>query len=588
MSLLRALDGTTCTNAVSNIAIRPLLAFLYPALPPMTTHRRFHRRAASHPAPRSPLASPAMDSIFIQALVRAGSCQHHQRHVCTSRDGNFSIHKYHRTRGKSAVYPQRQFKTKTQVRGPFARVRQFAQDELKALVDYYGIEFDTRPEEEPPDAGLLIWNTGSDHQPWPPKDLSTPEVIRELETLLESKTPSHEAVFDCYKRLPAPGVAYLALPTIRELLHTLSVVERPDIAAMQRYLSIMDDMKHARIHAIKSEWTSAIRLAGRCVRQISSVQVQAALQQWRDMEKRAGVKGGVVTMQVLFDIAVKSGHYELAETFLKEMRARHLRFHRHFRVSLIYYYGVMRDGEAVRRAYHDLVTAGDIVDTVVMNAVIAALFRAGEPAAAEHVFERMKRLNASKENPRHVPRYWRERRSLGLQLTYEVRNVPTEDEEKRKSLQEQAPIAPDPRTYGLLLRYHAATAGNVDRVLELLREMELNQIPIEGTIFVVILYGFNSYGGVRYSSWTRDKLEDVWQSYIHSVREGVPNTWFSSMSVIVALKAFKKCTDSKRTMQAWEEVRQIWHPDPAELQRVLKVLRRLVPEHSFFNANMVP
>jgi pentatricopeptide repeat protein len=304
------------------------------------------------------------------------------------------------------------------------------------------------------------------------------------------------------------------------------------------------------------------------------------------MEKRAGVKGGVVTMHVLFDMAVRSGHYDLAETFLKEMGARKLKFHRHFRVSIIYYYGVMRDGDAVRRAYHDLVSAGDIVDTVVMNAVIAALFRAGEPAAAEHVFERMKRLNATKSNPRHIPRNWRERRLLGLQLTHDVKNLPIEDTDKRKMLQEQAPIAPDSRTYGLLIRHHSATAGNVDRVLELLREMELNQVPIEGTIFIVILYGFNSYGGVRYSSWTGDKLEDVWLQYIKSVQESIPRTWFSSMSVIVALKAFSKCTGAERTLQAWEEVRRVWEPEPEELQQVLKVLRRLVPEHSFFNANV--
>jgi pentatricopeptide repeat protein len=291
-------------------------------------------------------------------------------------------------------------------------------------------------------------------------------------------------------------------------------------------------------------------------------------------------------MNVLFDTAVRSGYYDLAETFLKEMRSRKLKLHRHFRVSLIYYYGVMRDGDAVRKAYHDLVCAGDIVDTVVLNAVIAALFRAGEPTAAEHVFERMKRLHAARENPRQPPQTWRERRLLGLKLTHAVRDLPAEDVEKRKELEEQAPIAPDSRTYGLVIRHHAATAGNVDRVLELLREMELNGVPIEGTIFIVILYGFNSYGGVRYSSWTKDKLEDAWKLYLKSVQDNVPRTWFSAMSVIVALKAFSKCTDAERTMQAWEEVRRVWEPSPEDLQRVLKVLRKLVPQHSFFKSNV--
>ena len=332
---------------------------------------------------------------------------------------------------------------------------------------------------------------------------------------------------------------------------------------MQRFLSILDDMKNAHIHIIRSEWTSAMYFAGRCMGRVSADEVQSALYIWRDMEKRAGVKGSTVTLNVLFDVAVKAGKYTLAETFLKELQARKLKLHRHFRVSLLYYYGVLQDGNAVRKAYQDLVSSGDVVDTVVMNSVIAALIRAGEPSAAEHVFERMKRLHATRTHPRQNPWNWRERRQAGLHLTYEGRKLhELGDLKRQKHFQDQALIAPDSRTYGLIIRHHASTAGNIDRVQDLLRDMQYNQIPIDGTIFIVVLYGFSSFGGVRYSSWTRDKLENLWSQYLQSVEVGVQRTWFSSMSVIVALKAFRKCTDAERTLQAWQEVQQIWHPSP--------------------------
>lgn len=121
---------------------------------------------------------------------------------------------------------------------------------------------------------------------------------------------------------------------------------------------------------------------------------------------------------------------------------------------------------------------------------------------------------------------------------------------------------------------------------DLLREMQYNHIPIDGTIFIVILYGFSSFGGVRYTSWTRDKLENFWSQYIRSVEEEVQRTWFSAMSVIVALKAFNKCTDAERTLQAWQEVRQIWHPNEEETQQVLRALRKLIPQQTFFNRNV--
>lgn len=529
-----------------------------------------------------------MDNFFIQALVRAASCPDHQRQISTFRNDSSSAVKHHKARRKDLLpYEQKQSKF-TKADGPLKRVRRFAEKELKALVDYYGIKFDSKHEEDDDlDDGPLIWNVGNYHVPWPFKEEIHKTYVEKIEGLLKHEESSHEEIFSCYKRLPSPGVVYLSTSTIRTFLAHLSVVERPDVASMQRFLSILDDMKRAHIHITRTEWTSAIYFAGRCFGKVSDEEVQSALYLWRDMETRAGLRGGVVTLNVLFDVAVKAGKYTLAELFIKEMEARKLKPHRHFRISLLYFYGVQQNGDKIRQTYQQLVAAGDIVDTVVMNAVIASLIRAGEPTAAEHVFERMKRLHASKPKPMPSPRNWRERRELGLQLTWEGRKLTQLGEaDQHRELQDSSPIAPDARTFGLLIRHHASKTGNIDRIEALLREMLYKDVPLDGTILIVILHGFSNFGGVRYSSWTLDKLERIWAGFVNNVRGGVERTWFSPLAVIAGLKAFRKCADAERTLRAWEEVQRLWEPKPEELQDVLVALKKLVPSREFFNENV--
>ena len=461
------------------------------------------------------------------------------------------------------------------------------------MVDYYGIQVDTRPEDDDlvDDGGPLVWNVGDDHEPWPLRDATDFFHIRKLKKLLRDDESPHEHVYDTYKKLPSPGVVYLDTDTIRSLLHHLSVVERPSPTAMQRFMSVLDDMKSAHIHITQSEWTTAIYFAGRCMGTVSGEEVASALSMWRDMEHRAGDKGGFVTLNVLFDVAVKAGKYTLAETFLKELQARKLKLHRHFRVSLLYYYGVLQNGNGVRQTYQDIVDAGDIVDTVVMNAVIAALFRAGEPAAAEHVFERMKRLHAAKDLPAPGHRFfmnsWRDRRAVGLHFTHQARLLKHEQKDgELKELQDYAPIAPNSRTYALLIRHHSTVTGDIDRVYDLLQEMHGNSVAVDGTTFIVMFQGFGSFGGVRYSSWTADKLEKLWARFLLALADKTDRTWLSSLAVIAALKAFKRCTNPERTLGAWEEIHPAWHPNEQELEAVMQELRRSDVKPGFFSKNV--
>jgi hypothetical protein len=65
---------------------------------------------------------------------------------------------------------------------------------------------------------------------------------------------------------------------------------------------------------------------------------------------------------------------------------------------------------------------------------------------------------------------------------------------------------------------------------------------------------------------------------LKALHDGLERTWISAMAVVAALNAFAKCTDPDRTFRAWEEIRKIWEPNEAELENVMKCLRKLVPQ----------
>ncbi|OCL10809.1 hypothetical protein AOQ84DRAFT_374562, partial [Glonium stellatum] len=401
MSLFGTLDRSTSSPVVSKIGSRSLLAFLCPALasptaPIKSQRRSFHQRTLKRPV-GSVLPSPQhMDNIFIQALVRAGSCHRHARHISKWKETPSFSTAHHKPRRKSNSQDRtRVFRTEAADRITAEVSAEITQDEIKSLVDYY--QFTSVPPEPVQEVKLdEVWQVEKHHTPWSPREEHNRHVIRRLRSLLEDEESPHEEIFSCYQQLPYPRVSYLHTSTIRLLLHCLAIVERKDEVSMQRYLSILDDMKAADISISTSEWSTAIHFAGRCFKRVTQAEVDSALYIWKEMEQEAGVQGTYVTFNILFDIAVRAGKFELAERIMKEMEARNLRFSRYFRTGLMLYHGRRHDGEGVRKAYRDLVDAGEIVDTAIMNAVIASLMRAGEPAAGEHVFARMKTLHASK------------------------------------------------------------------------------------------------------------------------------------------------------------------------------------------------
>ena len=307
---------------------------------------------------------------------------------------------------------------------------------------------------------------------------------------------------------------------------------------MLRYLSLIDDMQRASLPITSAEWSSAIYLAGRSFVRVTDAEIASAFRLWREMEQEAGVLASHVTFNILFDIAVRAGKFVLGETVLKEMHARGLRLNRLGRVSLIYYHGLRGDGDAVRKSYRDFVEAGEIVDTLVLNCVMASLIHAQEPIAAEQIYERMKRLQDrlvkgrredgeealfTKYPPPGSNRLGTEMasNSLGRVLLRSAR-LKTVLPEHHAELQNSMPLRPDLITFRNLISHHASTSGDLDRLTVLVNDMnEQFDLPFTSLMFQILFKGFAIHGGSNSedAKWTNKRLELVWQACLAAIKQ---------------------------------------------------------------------
>lgn len=404
------------------------------------------------------------------------------------------------------------------------------------------------------------------------------QALKRLQHFLGEPDSTHEQIYEAYNQLPSPGVKYLDYGDRCLLFHRLSVVEVKSKKAMLRFLNLVDDMKEASIPLHQAEWNSAIAYAGRCFVRVGASEVESALRIWKEMEQKAGVQSGSVTFNILFDIATKAEKYVLAEMILKEMGARELEYTRFSHVGFIYYHGLKGNGAGVRKAYRDYVEAGEIVDTTVMNCVIASLIRAGEPSAAEQVYERMKRLLYRKTGQAVPSSDWRHWRDLGRALDKASRTL-RNNPDRLERLQAEQCLAPNLRTFSIFIDYHIYTTGELRPVTAFLHEMHKLSVPMHGRIFLRVFQGFARHGGVRYTSWTTQRLETVWTSLLTALDERIDGVHIRKWMVVWVVRAFAKCCGRERALQIWEETRDRWKvSDVNERGAVEHLLRDVLKE----------
>ena len=371
------------------------------------------------------------------------------------------------------------------------------------------------------------------------KQLREIAVMQAFVDLLVDDQSSNRALHDIYLKLPSPGVAYLPTSLIRLFLQRMSTPWTKSEKSMLRYLSLIDDMQRANLPISRSEWSSAIYLAGRSFARVTSGDMRSAFKLWRQMEHEAGVESSHVTFNILFDIAVRAGKYPIAQSLLKEMHERGLKLNRLGRVSLIYYYGLRGDGDSVRKAYRDFVDAGEIVDTLVLNCVIAALLNAQEPTAAEQIYERMKNLQQRfqlRQRPDgsetlylryphggHAATIDRELASNSLgRVLLRASQLKSKLPEHHSELQSVMPLTPNLSTFRSMISYHANVSGNLNRLTVLMNEMiEVFNLPFQSVNFQVLFKGFALHGtmGDPDCTWNLNRLNLAWDACRNSIKE---------------------------------------------------------------------
>lgn len=409
-------------------------------------------------------------------------------------------------------------------------------------------------------------------------------VMQVFIDLLMDDTSPNRALYEAYEQLPQPGVAYLPKGVVRLLLQRMSTPWVRTQASKLRYLSLIDDMQEAKLPITQSEWSSAVYLAGRSFSRIDLGEVGRAFDVWKKMERDAGVSASHVTFNILFDVAVRAGKFALGETILAEMHKRNLRLNRMGRVSLMFYHGLRGDGDGVRKAYHDFVEAGEIVDTLVLNCVIASLINAQEPTAAEQVYQRMKDMQTN------LRKGWTDD---GQEVLFKLHPAPGSDKiddqmasnhlgrilgrapnlrdtmpSKHDELQASMPLTPNFTTFRVMLAHHAAVSGDLDRMTVLLKEMLENfDIPLFPIVYQLLFKGFAIHGpkGGPDSVWSRARLDMTWAACRKAIRDStaissgkparsrdLPSITDVRSGMSIVTKAEEQGQPKGRTLSMWE------------------------------------
>ncbi|KAJ5881825.1 uncharacterized protein N7529_000497 [Penicillium soppii] len=254
------------------------------------------------------------------------------------------------------------------------------------------------------------------------------------------------------------------------------------------------------------------------------------------MEHVAGVKADEVVFNILFDIAIKAGAFKVADHLEEEMTERGMGFSRCGKVSKIYYFGLLRDAEGIRFAFDDFIKSGEIVDTVVMNCLIASFLRAGEIQTAEQLYSGMLEQQQSKNkhilpsddgSSNHIdgpnlsydmPRYRQRARKLGRVLK-KSSALKEKFPEYHRALQDSLSMTPDTRTFHIFLRHYAHNTGQLDSFMAVMRDMEKTfVVPPRSIIYMFLFEGFALHGR-RKKQWSAENLRLTWHAYIRALRD---------------------------------------------------------------------
>jgi pentatricopeptide repeat protein len=413
-------------------------------------------------------------------------------------------------------------------------------------------------------------------------DENEQKIISDLRRAITSRlrrprTVRLETIYHIYQQLPEPRMSHLPAQLRHGLLRVLGKPEKRSPRSMLRYFAVVADVKNSGLPLIRSEWNSAIAYAARYVGSSTDAETESALGLWREMERDAGIKANEVTFNILFDVASKSGSFALAEMIYQEMEARGHAYNRYHYVSLIHFFGLKHDTDGLRAAYRDMVDAGEMIDTVVLNCVISGLLRSGEEDAAERVYERMK---AASPGVRELPQRTYATNKMITQALMMFARVGRRYPDMRRHLRVGAPMAPDLQTYRLLINHYGVKLGNLAKVALYLDEMKFFQIELHGAIFLALFKSFARHGGYSGAAWSEQRLDSIWAALLRALDEGVAGLTVERWLAVWVLQAFKKCSTERRVREVHEALESRWDLDSADRTFVVDFLHRMLDRDS--------
>ncbi|EPS43220.1 hypothetical protein H072_2791 [Dactylellina haptotyla CBS 200.50] len=309
-------------------------------------------------------------------------------------------------------------------------------------------------------------------------------------------------------------------------------------------------MKIGRVSIPRSHWNIAISLVAKSYRRLTDHDLQSGLFLWREMEKIAGVPADATTFNILFHLAANSDMPHLPLMILKEMKRRNVPMDRFSYVNLIMYYGKQGNGKGIRSTYREFLGTGEVVDIVVLNAIMTALIGAGEPQAAHDILTHITNLSCKQnatplKDKRYKSRLHKDMKELkwvldqkGFGSTFNLHRL--------------APPIPDLVSFAIFIDYHASETADFGRILSLLHDLSEYGINSETSILQSLFKGFTLHGRLRYTPWTLQRLNAVFEAFING---GYPMT---RDAVLWCLRAYFILAGNRKANAVWELLKAEW------------------------------
>ncbi|PHH59533.1 hypothetical protein CDD81_2895 [Ophiocordyceps australis] len=366
-------------------------------------------------------------------------------------------------------------------------------------------------------------------------------------------------IYNLYQQLPQPRMLNLTWQWRSRLLKAMGTPRKPHLKAMLRYFELVADTKNAGLTLRRSQWNHALNLAAKHTAPTSHREMESTLDLWKQMELDAHIPGNEVTFNILFNVATKAGNFTLADLIFREMETRGIELNRYHHVSLIHYFGLKLDSEGIRAAYKEMVQAGEVIDTVVLNCVISGLLRCGEEAEAEETYKRMRDSHSLAPD---LPQRSYMTNKVITQALLMFSRISRQHPKLRGHFQNGVHLAPDLHTYKLLVEHYAIRLGSLSKVAKSLDEMKYLKISVHPTIFLILFKGFYVHGGFQGSDWSAYRLEGVMEALYAIHDQHARHFRLGRWLVIWALRAVRHCAGTEDLKRHFAALAQRWDVPP--------------------------